>query len=73
LRCRSPPVEEVDHSLAASAGGALFTIRDDPSFTPSGANTELQDWAKLLRNVPPQYSPLALLRKRPPTLNACRP
>jgi hypothetical protein len=27
--------------------------------TPSGANTELHEWAKLLRNVPPQYSPFA--------------
>ncbi len=41
-----------------------------PIFGPSGAKSALQDSAKASRKVPPQYSPLALLMKRPPTLIA---
>ena len=36
-----------------------------PSSTPSGANTELQEWAKLLRKLPPQDSPLAFSSSTP--------
>src|SRR5215213_4553040 len=45
-------------SAAATRSGA-------PTLTPSGANTELHEWAKLLRNVPPQYSPLAFSSSTP--------
>ena len=36
-----------------------------PTLTPSGANTELHEWAKLSANVPPHDSPLAFSRSTP--------
>ena len=39
---------------------AVATRRSAPTLTPSGANTELQEWAKLSVKVPPHSSPLAL-------------
>src|SRR5687768_5627086 len=36
-----------------------------PISTPSGPNTELHEWAKLLRNVPPQNSPFAFCSSTP--------
>ena len=44
---------------------AVSTRRCAPTFTPSGANTELHDSAKLLANVPPQNSPFAFSRSTP--------
>ena len=36
-----------------------------PTFTPSGANTELHEWAKLSRKLPPQDSPFAFSSSTP--------
>ncbi len=44
---------------------AVATRRGAPSFTPSGANTELQDTAKASSSVPPHSSPLALFSLTP--------
>ena len=44
---------------------ATSTSRSAPTFTPSGANTELHEWAKLSANVPPQSSPLAFSSSTP--------
>lgn len=44
---------------------AASTSLAAPTFTPRGANTELHDSAKLLRNLPPQYSPLAFWSSTP--------
>ena len=35
------------------------TRASDPTSTPSGPNTELQEWAKLSRKLPPHDSPFA--------------
>ncbi len=43
----------------------MSTSAGPPSSAPSGANTVLQDWAKLLANVPPQSSSWALGISRP--------
>ena len=44
---------------------AAATSRFAPSFTPSGANTELHDLAKLSANDPPHDSPFAFWRSTP--------
>jgi hypothetical protein len=44
---------------------AISTSRPAPTRTPSGANTELQECAKELRNVPPQASPSAFSSRTP--------
>ena len=44
---------------------AVATRRLAPSWTPSGAKTELQDFAKEMISEPPQYSPLAFSRSTP--------
>ena len=41
-----------------------------PSSTPSGANTELHEWAKLLRKLPPQNSPPAFSSSTPSMIAA---
>src|SRR5215216_3456483 len=38
---------------------AVSTIRFAPSLTPSGAKTELHEWAKLVVKLPPHDSPFA--------------
>ena len=52
-------------AVPAEALGGLDERARAPTFTPSGANTELHEWAKLSRNVPPQYSPLAFSSSTP--------
>src|SRR5829696_7398713 len=52
-------------SSPGTVGSPFQPKRSAPTFTPSGANTELHEWAKLLRNVPPQYSPLAFSSSTP--------
>src|SRR3954451_21811607 len=49
---------------------AAATSRLPPSFTPSGAKTELHDSAKLFANEPPHDSPLAFWRSTP-SITAC--
>ena len=44
---------------------AVATSRAAPSFTPSGANTELHDTANASTRVPPHSSPLALCSSTP--------
>ena len=44
---------------------AMDTSSLAPTFTPSGANTELHEWAKLSAKLPPQDSPLAFSRSTP--------
>ena len=45
-------------SAASTSAGA-------PTFRPSGANTELHEWAKELRKLPPQNSPFAFSSSTP--------
>ena len=44
---------------------AVSTSFSEPTSTPSGANTELHEWAKLSRKLPPQNSPLAFSSSTP--------
>ena len=44
---------------------ASSTRRGPPTFAPSGANTELQEWAKESVNEPPHDSPLAFSSSTP--------
>src|SRR3954447_25141113 len=44
---------------------AVSTSRLAPTFTPSGAKTELHDSAKLFANEPPHDSPFAFSRPTP--------
>ena len=44
---------------------AMLTRAGEPTFAPSGANTELHDTANASSSVPPHSSPLALLSLTP--------
>ena len=48
----------------------MATSRWAPTFTPSGANTELHETANAFSSVPPHASPPALRSVYPPTLAA---
>ena len=50
---------------------AISTSRSAPSCAPSGAKTELQEWANDVRSEPPQYSPLAFSSFTPSSVAAC--
>src|SRR5688572_8947842 len=67
---RSSPISSasgiVESAAPCSEGGwlkpkasAAATSLSPPSLAPSGAKTELQEWAKELASDPPQDSPLA--------------
>src|SRR2546423_12634313 len=49
---------------------AVFTSRFAPTFTPSGAKTELHESANAFEKVPPHDSPLAFERVTP-SITAC--
>ena len=68
----SPAAGIVLSAAPAMSGGALkpkrsaaATRRLAPSWAPSGAKTELHDFAKETTSEPPQYSPLAFSRSTP--------
>ena len=73
---RSSPIDLAGGILLSAAPGiedgwlkpnrcAMSTSLRPPSFTPSGANTELHDTAKALRKVPPHASPPAFWSLKP--------
>ena len=74
----SPAAGIVLSAAPAMSGGALkpkrsavATSRLAPSWTPSGAKTELHDLAKETTSEPPQYSPLAFSRSTPSSTAFC--
>src|SRR3954447_9125087 len=76
---RSSPIAGADGIRLVAAPGiptgslkpnfsATPTSLAAPTFAPSGAKTELHEWANELRNVPPHDSPLAFSRGTPSRL-----
>ena len=68
----SPAAGIVERMAPASPGSSLkpnfsavATSRSAPSCAPIGANTELQEWAKLSLSDPPHDSPLAFSSETP--------
>ena len=55
----------IDCGLFQPKRSACATSPFAPTRTPSGANTELHEWANDCASVPPQLSPLAFSRSTP--------